>query len=196
MEKPRIAIILPTGKIYDRIFIEAIFPANLGEITRLSTDLSEQTLASTLGVLKSSTAVIADLTARNPHVMFLVGCARALQKPLIYLTQHAEDFPLDQSTQPIIYGSDPSYLRSELVALFSGQKTDGSARQNNGAEDPRAKFLAIFGDLLQTHGYEHRGSVLLESPNVYTLLEQDMDLPLVQDIARRGRELGIRVKLM
>ena len=186
-------VILPEGKLFDRIFVEGIAPIGQTlkiELLRLSTDLSTPKLTSTLQALKSGTSVIADLTARNPHVMFLTGYARALEKPITYITQHAEDFPLADS--PIVYGADSNFLRTELLAQFTGQR----AAHKNGGNDPRTKFLSIFGDLLQKHGHEHRGAVEQDAPNVFTLVDQNMDLALVQDIARRGRELNIRVRLM
>lgn len=194
MEKSLLAIILPAGKLFDRTYAEGIVPAaqECGhQIIRISTDLTEAKLPSTFDALQSATSIIADLTARNSHVMFLLGYSRALNKEVIYLTQHVEDFPFELNNA-IVYGSDTTFLRSELTAYWAGQRR----AQNNGAEDPRAKFLSIFGDLLQKHGYEHRGPVVQDDPKVFTLLEQEMDLPLVQDIARRARELNIRVRLM
>ena len=189
MEKfQRIAAILPIGKLFDRIFDEGIAPAikELGaELIRIPPEFSK------VHSIHSADSVIADVTARNPHVLYLAGFAHALNKPIIYITQHGEDFPPGLSVAaPIIYGSDPNFLRAELIAHFSGQPPHQSS------DDPRTKFLSIFGDLLQKHGYQHRGQIILDPPNTYTLLEQDMDLPLVQDIARRARELGLRVKLM
>jgi hypothetical protein len=195
MEKIRIAVILPAGKLFDRTF-EAIGATeqDLGpcEFSRISTDLSGAKLKSAFTKLESANSIIADLTARNPNVMFLTGYARALKKPITFITQHAEDFPFDQSTAPIVYGSDPNFLRTELVAQLSGQRSTPSGK----GDDARAKFLSIFGDLLQKHGHEHHGPILEDQPNVYILINQDMDLPLVQDIARRARELKLRVKLM
>ena len=195
MEKIRIAVILPAGKLFDRTF-DAIVATeqDLGpcEFVRISTDLSESKLKSTFAKLESANSIIADLTARNPNVMFLTGYARALKKPITCITQRAEDFPFDQSTPPIIYGSDPNFLRTELLHQLSDQRSTPSQR----GDDARAKFLSLFGDLLQKHAHEHRGPILEDQPNVYTLINQDMDLPLVQDIARRARELNLRVKLM
>ena len=194
MEKQRIAVILPAGKLFDRIFSDAIVPVAqvVGhDPIRISTDLAKTKLQPSLDILKSADAIVADLTARNPHIMFLVGYARGLNKPITFLTQHAEDFPFELDGA-IVYGSDATYLKNELLAQLSGQRTN----QNNGAEDPRARFLSIFGDLLQKHGHEHRGTIRQDEPNVFTLVEQDMDLALVQDIARRARELNLRVRLM
>ena len=195
MEKSRIAVILPAGKLFDRTF-DAITAAepDLGptEFIRISTDLSESKLKSSFQTLESAHSIIADLTARNPNVLFLTGYARALKKPITCITQRAEDFPFDQSTAPIIYGSDPNFLRTELLHHLSGQRsTPGKT-----GDDARAKFLSIFGDLLQKHHHEHLGPILEDQPNIYTLINQDMDLSLVQEISRRARDLGIRIKLM
>jgi hypothetical protein len=186
-------VIMPAGKLFDRIFAEGIAPIRptLGvELVRLSTDLSAAKIPSTVETLKSCSQVIADVSARNPNVMFLVGCARALEKPITCITQHAEDFPF--TGNPIVYGADPNFLRSELLAQFSGERESAPTS----ADDARAKFLSLFGDLLQKHRYEHRGTIMQDEPTVFTLIDQEMDLALVQEIARRGRELNIRVRLM
>lgn len=193
MEKQRIAAILPAGKIFDRTFTEAILPVAISldtELTRASTDLHQ--LPTTLETIKSAQNIIVDLTGLNPHVMFFTGCARALDKPIHFLTQHAETFPFKTET-PLVYAAHLEQLRTDLLTALSKQTNETSS---NSTHDPRAKFLAVFGDLLQKHRHEHRGAVLQDEPSVFTLLEQDMDLPLVQDIARRARELGIRVRLM
>ena len=195
MEKIRIAVILPAGKLFDRTF-EAIAATeqDLGpcEFIRITTNLSESKLKSAFTKLESANSIIADLTARNPNVMFLIGYARALKKPITFITQNAEDFPFDESTPHIVYGSDPNFLRTELLHLLSDQRSTPSQR----GDDARAKFLSIFGDLLQKHGHEHHGPILEDQPNVYILINQDLDLPLVQEISRRARELNLRVKLM
>jgi hypothetical protein len=192
MENPRIAVILPAGKIFDRIFTEAIAAAGLGELLRISTDLADPKLQAALATLDSCTTVIADVTARNPHAMFLAGYARALKKPILFITQSAEDFPF--SGAPIVYGANTEFLRTELAARLSANRSDPTSTP--GENDARAKFLSIFGDLLQKHRYEHRGPVEQNEPTVFTLIDQDMDLALVQEIARRARELNLRVRLM
>jgi hypothetical protein len=190
----QIAVILPAGKLFDRIFTEAIAPLATQEtqLSRISTHLTEPQLTATLQHLANSTSVIADLSARNPNVLFLTGYARALNKPITYITQHAEDFPF--SAEPIVYASDLNFLRNELLSSVSGQA--GQTLSAPTKDTAREKFLSIFGDLLQKHGYEHRGPIEQNEPTVFTLVDQSMDLPLVQEIARRGRELNLRVRLM
>lgn len=197
MEKLRIAVILPSGRIYDLIFADGIAPMadDAGaELVRISTDLSQSAFQSALDKLNKSQAVIADVTASNPNVMFLAGCATALKKPVTYIAHYSVDFPFKTINDAIIHGGDSKFLKAELIAHF----TVRAVRDGNEITkaDARTKFMSVFGDLLVKHGYQQRGGIIEEQPNVYALLEQDMDLPLVQEIARRGRELGIRVKLM
>ena len=190
MEYSRIGVILPIGKVFDRIFSEGIVPTGLGEIVRVSTELKDPNLQASLAAIDSCTRIIADVTARNPNAMFLAGYARA-HKPVLYIGQYAEDFPF--SDEPLVYGGDTEFLRNALVARLSGN-ADGSISKS--ADDPRAKFVSLFGDLLKKHGYEQTGPIEQNEHNVFTLVDQNMDLALVQDIARRGRELNIRVRLM
>ena len=92
----------------------------------------------------------------------------------------------------VLYGSDTEFLGKELVSRLSG----ASPGDSGSSQDPRAQFLRTFGDLLKKHGYEHRGEIVQEGPTTFILKDQDMELPLVQELARRGREMGIRIKLM
>jgi chorismate synthase len=64
------------------------------------------------------------------------------------------------------------------------------------APDARRLFESKFGEILAAHHHQHRGSIELENETTFVLLNQDMDLALVQDLSRRARELGLRLKLM
>jgi hypothetical protein len=79
------------------------------------------------------------------------------------------------------------------VAILSGKPSSDSAV----AKDPvRERFDAIFGDLLHEHGYAHRGALRLEGESTFVLEEQEMELALVQDLARRAKTHGVRLKLL
>ena len=177
MEKPRIAVILPPGKRFDRTF-EAIAATEKDfgtQCVRVFTDLS--LLAATLKEFADATMIIADLTGRNPDVMFLTGYALGLNKKVTFISKDPLDFPFDQSTDPIVYGLDFTSLADQLVFRHCGCN---SLSNRDSKQDARTKFLSIFGDLLQKHQHEHRGPILEDQPNIYTLINQDMDLPLVQ----------------
>jgi hypothetical protein len=197
MKWTRIVALLPAGKLFDRIFAEGIKPAadqvNLS-CRRLTPEFSESgQLGAICQELETSDLVIADVTARSPNVMFLAGYAQGIGREILLITQFAEDFPFDRAKHaPIIYGCDTSFLKNELLAYLRGEVKAVDQPSSN----PREQFLATFGDLLKKHAHEHRGEIYLENPTTYVLVGQDMDLPLVQDLARRGRELGLRIKLM
>lgn len=192
-----IATLLPAGKLFDRVYSEAILPAAAAagkEVVRLDLDFTrESAREAILRNLQSAELTIADLTGRNPHVMYLVGLAHALGAKLLLIAQHLEDFPFDpHAHSPIAYAGDCHFLQAELIARLKGE----SRPAETGASDACEKFLATFGDILTKHGYEHRGGIEMENPTTFVLLNQDMDLALVQDLARKARELGMRLKLM
>jgi hypothetical protein len=197
MKWARIVAILPVGKLFDRVFAEGIAPVARelkAECTRIMPEFSS---AGVLGVicqkLEGTDLIVADITARNAHVMFLAGYAQGIGRELLFITQSAEDFPFDRSKfPPIVYGHDPAFLQVEFRAYLQG----GTKPEKAQGGDAREQFLATFGDLLKKYQHEHHGEIYLENPTTYVLVNQDMDLPLVQEMARRGRELGIRIKLM
>ena len=196
MKWTRIVAILPVGKLFDRVYLEAIQPVMQQEgieCTRIEPEFSAPgRLGALCQAVERAGLIIADVSARNPHVMFLAGYAQGIGREILLLAQQAEDFPFDRSKHdPIIYGSDPAFLKSELLTFLRG-----GAKSETKAGDARDQFLATFGDLLQKHQHEHHGDIYLENPTTYVLVNQDMDLALVQDLARRGRELGLRIKLM
>lgn len=197
MEKSRIAAIVPKGKLFDKVFAEGLVLAarDMGtEIERISTEFSAPgSLASIWAVIERASSVIADVTGRNPNVMFLAGRAIGAGKQVIFLSQHGEDFPIgDTDFAPIIYASDLNYLRQEMAAYLSGTPRGNPPKD----ESPRAQFMRIFGEIMQKHQQEHRGEIVMENAATFVLVSQELDLALVQDLARRGRELGIRIKLM
>ena len=50
--------------------------------------------------------VIADITGRNPNVMYELGMAHTLAKPVLILSRHADDIPIDLATRRVIvYGT-------------------------------------------------------------------------------------------
>jgi hypothetical protein len=192
-----VAVLLPAGKLFELVYLDAIAPsaAEAGKhAVRLNLQfVQERVRTELIEALKSAELVIADLTGRNPNVMYALGLAHALGKYVLLLAQQLEDFPLDKGSHEVIaYAGDREFLKAELRAYFRGQ-SKGAEMSIGGA---REKFHEIFGEILSKHGYEHRGQIEMENPTTFVLLNQEMDLALVQDLARKARELGLRLKLM
>jgi len=60
--------------------------------------------------------VIADITGRNPNVFYELGIAHTLAKPVLILSQHAVDIPIDLATRRVIlYGQRTDAWREELA---------------------------------------------------------------------------------
>jgi hypothetical protein len=59
--------------------------------------------------------VIADITGRNPNVLYELGVAHTLAKPVLIISRHAADIPIDLSTRRIIlYGQTEADWRGDL----------------------------------------------------------------------------------
>jgi nucleoside 2-deoxyribosyltransferase len=64
--------------------------------------------------------VIADITGRNPNVLYELGIAHALAKPVLILSREAADIPIDLATRRVIlYGQKPDAWREDLARMMS-----------------------------------------------------------------------------
>jgi hypothetical protein len=69
------------------------------------------------GIVASS-LVIAELTGKNPNVMYEVGMAHTIGRPVLMLSQYAEDIPFDlRHRRAIIYDNTPSGLATLATKL-------------------------------------------------------------------------------
>ena len=59
--------------------------------------------------------VIADITGRNPNVLYQLGIAHALAKPVLIISRNAADIPIDLSTRRVIlYGQSEADWREDV----------------------------------------------------------------------------------
>ena len=59
--------------------------------------------------------VVAEMTGRNPNVLYEVGYAHGMGKPVILLTKSAEDIPFDLRHYPhVVYGESIASLKHQL----------------------------------------------------------------------------------
>lgn len=69
--------------------------------------------------------VIADITGRNPNVLYELGLAHALAKPVLILSRDAQDIPIDLSTRRVIlYGHTEREWTAELAGKAAKAITD------------------------------------------------------------------------
>lgn len=67
--------------------------------------------------IEAADIIVADVTDRNPNVLYEIGYAHALQKRVILLTQHSHDSPFDLQHYPHVIYRDGAFdeLRDQLV---------------------------------------------------------------------------------
>ena len=63
--------------------------------------------------------VIADITGRNPNVLYELGIAHTLAKPVLILSKDAVDIPIDLATRRVIlYGQKAEAWREDLARMI------------------------------------------------------------------------------
>ena len=66
--------------------------------------------------------IIADITERSPNVLYELGIAHALAKPVVILTQTADDVPFDLGSRRILIYGD--YKKEELPRILDNAITE------------------------------------------------------------------------
>ncbi|MFZ5638240.1 MAG: nucleoside 2-deoxyribosyltransferase [Pseudomonadota bacterium] len=117
-------VVMPFASMFDREYTRVIRPAiqSVGlECVRGDEIYSEQSIVQDIWKsIRTCRVMVAELSGRNPNVMYEVGLAHALGKPIILLTRKQDDVPFDlKSLRYVYYDTDnPEWgadLRTELV---------------------------------------------------------------------------------
>lgn len=199
----RLALVLPSGPFFERVFSEvSSLGESLGAIcTRAPSEFSPPSqLGQSCGEIEKADLAIIDISGRNPNTLYLAGFAHGIGKRVLFLSQHGEDLPFDRARHDfVIYHANLDLLEKALDAFLrrgaTGTQTSPEPRAATEV-DAKARFQTIFGDIMAEFGAEHSGEVRLENDKTFVLIEQDLELALVQALARRARELGLRIKLL
>jgi hypothetical protein len=81
--------------------------------------------------------VIADITGRNPNVLYELGIAHTLAKPVLILSKEAADIPIDLATRRVIlYGQKADAWREDLTCMI--QEAIAKVVEEYGLESRRA----------------------------------------------------------
>lgn len=193
-ENQKIIAVLPEGRFFDRVYSEVIAGWAAGQGTasvRVRGDNAN--VGNLCGEIEKAGLVLADLSGRNPSGAYAAGYAQGIGRRVIFLAQVETDFPFAVGSQRlIVYSGNLDFLRAELDRIEGG----GSSPAAASATGARARFDELFGEILRAHAHQHKGEIEMENAQTFVLLNQEMDLALVQDLSRRARELGVRLKLM
>ena len=135
-------VIMPFGKkdtperelyddVYENIIKKAVLDSNLGLICKRADDIKKpgNIHKSIYEDLFKSKYVIADLSERNPNVMYEIGMAHTIGIPVVIITQRIKDVPFDlQHHRCIQYSYSPKGCK--LLA----EKLIGTLRFVSGAK--------------------------------------------------------------
>jgi hypothetical protein len=81
--------------------------------------------------------VIADITGRNPNVLYELGIAHTLAKPVLILSKEAADIPIDLATRRVIlYGQKADAWREDLARTI--QEVIAKVAEDYGLESRRS----------------------------------------------------------
>ncbi|MBE9491219.1 MAG: hypothetical protein IMY67_13050 [Bacteroidetes bacterium] len=98
--------IMPFGGWFDNYYTEIympaikkanVFPARADDLYRPSTIIND-----IWDYIQNSSIILADLTGRNPNVLYELGLAHAIAKPVIIVTESIDDIPFDLRSLRII----------------------------------------------------------------------------------------------
>ena len=179
-------VMMPIGPEADSVYRRLIEPtvARYGlvslradEISALGSSTEQIRVA-----IQQSRLCIADVSGRNPNVLYEVSMARTLGKPIVLLAQDTTDVPSDlRSTPCVVYSaSDPVNVRRSLknsIQRILGEDRLGEAERLVDAGLYRAA-AAVLGILLE---YALR-RVLDRSANVHCLAQPERPRGLGQSL--------------
>jgi hypothetical protein len=81
--------------------------------------------------ITDSSALVADVTGKNPNVNYELGVAHALRRPVVIISQRQDDIPFDyKHIRTIIYNTTDidwqASLRSKIIFTLNSIQTQGT----------------------------------------------------------------------
>jgi hypothetical protein len=130
-----------------------------------------------------------------PLHCFYWGMALSVGKPLSVFklqTLSATTASIPPGATQLEWAEDESIWKPQLHHWLQPESGFGPAGSGS---DVQERFNQIFGELLKLHGYQHRGTIRQEGEKVFVLEDQELPLALVQQMAKKANEFGVRLKL-
>ncbi len=162
---PHAFVLMPFVEELDTIYDLAIRPGlqTAGFNVRRADEIQNQQsiLRDVVSNIADATLVVADLSGLNPNVLYELGIAHALNRPVILLTQNIDELPFD--------------LRQDRAIRYGTQVAD-ALRAKQELEDRAAGLL--------------RGGTVFGSP-VSEALNRPVDLPSIGDSDDTAADAGL-----
>ena len=189
-------VLMPFGDPFDSVYREVIKPQiyETGlEALRADEVFSPGSIMEQIrSAIQQSRICIADLTGRNPNVLYELGIAQTLGKPTVLLTQDIADIPFDlKQYRMIVY--DPT----SLELLKSAQIALGKAIQSVLGYDRLDEARHLINSGMVRAGVAVLGILLEHSLKHLVLSKRLFDLKVGEHFARSltmGKMLQLLVK--
>jgi hypothetical protein len=129
----------PLGSYYPSIYQPAIKKAGLTAI-RADTDIfgTGKIIDQIWSGINSARVLVAELTGRNPNVLYELGLAHALQKPVVLVSSNEQDVPFDVRHVRVIY--------YDVTDPFWGDKLIDKVAENIVSALKNPKEAVLFAD--------------------------------------------------
>lgn len=115
----------PINSYYKSIIVPAIIEAGLKPLRADEITEPGAIVQQIWTGIRAAKVCVADLTGQNSNVMYELGLAHALHKPVVSLVQSMDDVPFDlKHLRQVVYGTQSvgwdEQLRMQLVAMLLG----------------------------------------------------------------------------
>ncbi len=164
-------VIMPYGGWFDRYYSEIYSPAIVkgGFIPRRADDLYRPSaiIHDIWTLTNECQLVLADLTNKNPNVLYELGLAHAIAKPVVLITERIEDVPFDlRSLRVIEYNKNSPDWSIQLGESISKAIIEIS-------DSPLSSVLPIFQ---VNQPIEHNANIIQEQPDIdIGMLKNEVD---------------------
>ncbi|MDB6054865.1 MAG: hypothetical protein JWN25_2388 [Verrucomicrobiales bacterium] len=193
----KLLFIFPRGEVFDKAWISV--KERLPEFSLERCCLGEGRELFTIAdwhTFKHAERVIIDVTGNAASCLFLAGYAFALEKEVIVITQTSDFLAFDLLAGKLIcYGGDFDFLSDGLKSRLGSRPTQGSAI-HSGDDSATGKFNILFGDIVAKHLYTGKLEISMEGDKTFEIRDQEMELALVEELVKRARAKGLRLKLL
>lgn len=118
-EKPFVFVVMPFAPEWGDVYELGIRPACEAagaHCSRVDEQIFLESILERIYVqIERADMVVAEMTGRNPNVLYETGYAHGMGKPVVLLTRSTEDIPFDLRHYPhIVYGTSIANLKQEL----------------------------------------------------------------------------------
>jgi hypothetical protein len=126
----------PVGGYYELIYEPAIKKTGLTPV-RADTDIfgTGKIIEQIYAGLKRAKVLVAELTGRNPNVLYELGLAHALHKPVVLISSNEDDVPFDvRHVRVIYYDVNDPFWGEKLIAKVAENVTSALANPNDAVQ--------------------------------------------------------------